>query len=98
MHCGDASTDEAKGLLPLVAWQPNGRNIYCCQRVSGQLRVCIFERNGLGHGSFAVHRAEGLRATGLHWSADSSLLALQLAPLVCAFGMLCHALLLACKV
>lgn len=82
LHCGDKHAEEARGLLPLVAWQPNGRNIYCCQRVQEELRVCIFERNGLGHGSFGVPGAEGLNAAALLWSADSSVLALQLEPLV----------------
>lgn len=82
-HCGDAHAEEAQGLLPLVAWQPNGRNIYCCQRLQDdRLRVCIFERNGLGHGSFEVPGAVGLQPTTLHWSADSSLLAIALASTV----------------
>lgn len=38
------------------------------------LRVLLYEKNGLQHGGFAA-RTSGT-ATGMHWSPDSSLLAL----------------------
>jgi IKI3 family len=78
-HVGDAAADESEGLLPLVAWQPNGRNIYCVQQVGHSTRVCLFERNGLGHGSFEVAKQPDANITRLAWSPDSTLLATTVA-------------------
>lgn len=74
-HMGDIDADEAQGLLPMAAWQPNGRNIYCVQSMGPKTRVCIFERNGLGHGSFLVSSQQELEISQLAWSPDSSVLA-----------------------
>lgn len=78
---GDADAEEAQGLLPMAAWQPNGRNIYCAQQASPKgeqrhTRICIFERNGLGHGSFAAGSLGG-HILQMSWSPDSSILAIS---------------------
>jgi hypothetical protein len=76
-HVGDADADEAQGLVAMAAWQPNGRNIYCVQSMGPKTRISIFERNGLGHGSFLVSTQEELEILQLAWSPDSSVLALS---------------------
>ena len=53
--------EHSPGLLGPLAWQPNGRHIYAAQRLDGQQRVVLFERNGLSHGCFKVHH-EGEQA------------------------------------
>ena len=75
-HIGDIDADEAQGLLPMAAWQPNGRNIYCVQSMGPKTRICIFERNGLGHGSFIVSNEQDLEISQLAWSPDSTVLAI----------------------
>ena len=53
------------GLLGPLAWQPNGRHTYAAQRMDGQQRVVLFERNGLSHGHFEVrHEGEHTHHSG----------------------------------
>lgn len=49
-----ADGEAADGLLPVLAWQPNGRHLYAAQQGSTAARVALFERNGLQHGGFDV--------------------------------------------
>lgn len=81
-HVGNDAADEAVGLQPAVAWQPNGRHIFCSQVVGTARSVSLFERNGLGHGAFVASRNEALRVDGLWWNCTSDTLAVLLAPLV----------------
>ena len=41
-------------LLPVLAWQPNGRHLYAAQQDAQGQRVILYELNGLQHGSFNV--------------------------------------------
>lgn len=75
-QCGDADAEEAQALEPVVAWQPNGRHIYCSQAMGQRRRMCLFERNGLGHGSFLVKEDEDFHIQDATWSPDSAILAL----------------------
>ena len=49
-----AEGHKADGLLPVLAWQPNGRHLYTAQRDAHGQRVILYELNGLQHGSFDV--------------------------------------------
>lgn len=75
-HCGDASSDESQALEPVAAWRPNGRYIFCSQAMGKHRRICLFERNGLGHGSFTVKLDSLFEIHQACWSPDSSILAI----------------------
>ena len=50
--------EAAEGLLPVLAWQPNGRHLYVAQAApGGAQRVLLFESNGLQHGGWDVRQA-----------------------------------------
>ena len=49
-----AAGEDADGLLPVLAWQPNGRHLYAARQGGPAPRVLLFERNGLQHGGFDV--------------------------------------------
>jgi elongator complex protein 1 len=91
-HCGDAAADEATGLRPVAAWQPNGRNIYCSRNCQGALSVGIFERNGLGHGSFDIPTANSASLCALAWNCASDVLAAVIKPSVrpCSHAKYCE--------
>lgn len=41
-------------LTGCIAWQPNGRHLYAGASVQDTSIMCLFEPNGLGHGSFSL--------------------------------------------
>lgn len=47
-----AAGERLEGLLPVAAWQPNGRHLYVGQATRDGPRVVLFETNGLQHGGF----------------------------------------------
>ena len=50
--------EATEGMLPLLAWQPNGRHLYAAQASpGGGQRVVLFETNGLQHGGFDILQA-----------------------------------------
>ncbi len=49
-----AEGEKADALLPVLAWQPDGRHLYAAQRDAEGQRVILYELNGLQHGSFDV--------------------------------------------
>lgn len=49
-----AEGEKAEGLLPVLAWQPNGRHLYAAQQDAQGQRVILYELNGLQHGNFEV--------------------------------------------
>lgn len=51
-------------LLPVAAWQPNGRHLYVGQAAPDGPRVLLFETNGLQHGSFSLRSTTGARKHG----------------------------------
>lgn len=75
-HCGDTEADEAQALQPVVTWQPNGRHIYCSQAMGPHRRMCLFERNGLGHGLFLLKHDDSFVIQQAAWSPDSAVLAI----------------------
>jgi IKI3 family len=83
-HTGDAVADEAQGLsCAALAWQPNGRHIYAvAQGPDGDWRAVLFERNGLGHGSFALRLAAHSEVHAVAWSGDSEILSIVSTTLV----------------
>lgn len=48
-------------LLPIAAWQPNGRHLYVGQAAPDNPRVLLFETNGLQHGDFSLRSTSGTR-------------------------------------
>ena len=64
--------ERATGLLPVGAWQPNGRHLYVAQHTTGGPRVVLFETNGLQHGGFSVADAGDMR-----WQPPASPLSKQ---------------------
>lgn len=59
-----------------MAWQPNGRHVFCSQAMGTRRRMCLFERNGLGHGSFLVKDDDRFHIQQAVWSPDSAILAI----------------------
>ncbi len=49
-----ATGEEVKGLLPVAAWQPNGRHLYVGQATPQGPCALLFETNGLQHGGFQL--------------------------------------------
>ena len=49
-----ATGEEAEGLLPVAAWQPNGRHLYVGQTTPQGPHALLFETNGLQHGGFQL--------------------------------------------
>ncbi|CAD7702171.1 unnamed protein product [Ostreobium quekettii] len=77
--CSLHSTGDTTNLVGrALAWQPNGRHIYATCNCDGHLSMKLFEKNGLGHGSFDLP-SQGCVGQAI-WSLDSQLLALVVEP------------------
>ncbi|EFJ51885.1 hypothetical protein VOLCADRAFT_87528, partial [Volvox carteri f. nagariensis] len=87
-----AAGEPADGIIPLPAWQPNGRHLYVPALATGAMpsgtsgasdggavpSILLYERNGLRHGGFNLPSKAPVRR--LAWSCDSELLAVVTAP------------------
>lgn len=69
--------EAAAGLLPVGAWQPNGRHLYVAQQAPAGPRVLLFETNGLQHGGFDLGPTGSVAQ--MEWSVDSEMLAIVVA-------------------
>ena len=53
-----ATAQAENDLTGCIAWQPNGRHLYAAATIDDISAMCLFESNGLGHGSFCL-RSQG---------------------------------------
>lgn len=79
----DGVSEPVDHLDGALSWRPAGNIMAGIQRLDDRVDVIFFERNGLRHGQFSLRPVDGRIVkdddTGLHWNADSSVLAVALA-------------------
>ena len=78
----DSVTEPVNGLEKALAWRPAGNLLASVQRLTNQLNVVFFERNGLRHGQFCLRLSESDMNTwgsdiSLKWNLDSTVLAVS---------------------
>jgi elongator complex protein 1 len=78
----DSVSEPVDGLEGALSWRPSGNLIAGIRRLSDQIEVVFFERNGLRHGQFGLRcTSEELQSVEkpltLRWNSDSSVLAVS---------------------